>query len=113
MNSKALGFLGLAKRAGKITIGCDSVVSSMADGKSKMVIMARDISDNTKKVILRNAEAYRVHTIIVKYKKDELSPAVGKLAAVISVEDEGFARGLEQKLADDKEECQYDDKVQG
>ena len=109
MNDKALSFLGLAKRAGRITIGCDSVVSSMADGKSKMVIMAEDISNNTKKVILKNAKAYSVHTIIVKYKKDELSPAVGRLAAVISVEDEGFARGLELRLADDKEECQYDD----
>ncbi|MDE7390480.1 MAG: ribosomal L7Ae/L30e/S12e/Gadd45 family protein [Lachnospiraceae bacterium] len=109
MDSKALNFLGLAKRANKLTIGCDSVVDSMAQGKSSLVLMAGDISNNTKKVILKNAKAYGVHTIIVKGTKDELSHALGRLTAVISVDDEGFARGLELKLADDKEECQYDD----
>lgn len=109
MDSKALGFLGLAKRANKITVGCDSAVESMAGGKSRLVIMASDISNNTKKVILKNAKAYNVHTIIVKADKNELGSAVGRLAAVISVDDEGFARGLRLRLADDKEECQYDD----
>lgn len=109
MNNNALNLLGLAKRAQKLTVGCDSVVSSMAEGKSKVVIMAGDISQNTKKVILKNAQAYSVHTIVVKYSKDELSSAVGRLTAVISVEDEGFARGLQIRLAEDKEECQYDD----
>lgn len=109
MNNNVFGFLGLIRRAGKMTIGCDAVVDSMSKGTNKLTLMASDISDNTKKVILKNAKAYNVHTIIIKCTKDELSSAVGKLAAVISVEDEGFARGLNQKLADDKEECQYDD----
>lgn len=109
MNSNAMGFLGLARRAGKVTIGCDPVVAAMAEGKSQLVIMAADISEHTKKVILRNSAEYGVHTIILKAAKDELSLAVGKLAAVVSVDDSGFARGLCKKLADDKEECQYDD----
>ena len=50
-----------------------------------------------------------MHTIIVNCTKDELSFAVGKLAAVVSVDDDGFAGSLDKKLADDKEECQYDD----
>lgn len=109
MNSRTLGFLGLIRRAGKITIGCDPVVDSMAKGNSKLVLMASDISPNTKKVILKNAKEYNVHTIIIKCTKDELSFAIGKIAAVVSVDDEGFAKSLEKKLADDKEECQYDD----
>lgn len=109
MDNRALSFLGLAKRANKLTVGCDSVVKSMADKKSRLVIMASDISNNTKKVILKNAKAYNVHTIIVKADKNELGSAVGRLAAVVSVDDEGFARSLKLKLADDKEECQYDD----
>lgn len=111
MNSNALGFLGLIRRAGKMTIGCDPVADAMRNGTSKLVLMASDISANTKKVVLKNSKAYNVHTFIINCNKDELSCAVGKLAAVISVDDEGFARCLEKKLADDKEECQYDDKV--
>ena len=109
MNDKVLGFLGLIRRAGKMTIGCDPVVDSMAKGNAKLVLMARDISPNTEKVILKNAEEYSVHTIVIKCTKEELSFALGKLAAVVSVDDEGFAKSLDKKLADDKEECQYDD----
>lgn len=104
MSSNALSFLGIAKKAGKITVGCDSVMESVTTGRSRLVIMAGDISNNTKKAVLRCAQEYNVHTIIVRETKDELGFAVGKLAAVISVDDEGFARGLELRLADDKEE---------
>ena len=109
MNSNTINFFGLIRRAGKLTVGCDPVIDSMAKGKAKLVVMAGDISANTKKTVLRNSKSYGVHTIIVKCTKDELSFAVGKLAAVISVDDEGFAESLEKKLADDREECQYDD----
>ncbi|MBQ1516681.1 MAG: ribosomal L7Ae/L30e/S12e/Gadd45 family protein, partial [Clostridia bacterium] len=92
------------RRAGKLIIGCDPVVQSMADGKSKLVVMASDISANTKKVILKNNELYKVKLVTLPISKEELSIAVGKSAAVISVEDEGFAAGLLKKIADDKEE---------
>lgn len=105
MNNSTIGFLGLIRRAGKMTIGCDPVVDSMAKGNAKLVIMASDISANTRKTILRNAQVYGVHTIVPDSTKEELSFAVGKLAAVISIDDEGFAKSLEKKLADEKEEC--------
>ena len=104
MDKKLTGFLGLIRRAGKLVIGCDPVVQSMADGKSKLVVMASDISANTKKVILRNNEIYGVKLITLPISKEEMSIAVGKTAAVLSVEDSGFAAGLEKKIADDKEE---------
>ncbi len=111
MNSNVLGFLGLIRRAGKLTVGCDPVVSSMADGKSKLVIMAGDISNNTKSTIQKNAQRYSVHTVLSDCTKDELSFAVGKLAAVVSIDDPNFANSLKKKLTDVKEECQYDDKI--
>ena len=109
MNSNTLSFFGLIRRAGKLTIGCDPAVDSMKKGTAKLVVMVSDISKNTKKTVLKNAKEYGVHTIIVNCTKDELSFAVGKLAAVVSVDDDGFAGSLDKKLADDKEECQYDD----
>lgn len=105
MDSKALKFFGLIRRAGKLTVGCDPVADSMRKGEAKLVVMANDISENTKKTVLKNAKAYGVHTIIVSCTKEELSFSVGKLAAVVSVDDEGFAGSLLKKLADDKEEC--------
>ena len=109
MNSNILGFLGLLRRAGKITVGCDPVCDSVCKGSAKAVLLAEDISANTKKTVLKRTEAYSPHTYIIKCTKDELSHALGKAAAVISVDDEKAALSLEKKLADDKEECHYDD----
>lgn len=105
MNNNVLGFLGIIRRAGKLTIGFDPVVSSMADGKSELVIMAGDISENTRKNIQKNAQKYCVHTVLSDCTKDELSFAVGKLAAVVSIDDPNFAKSLKTKLTDEKEEC--------
>lgn len=110
VNDKTLGFLGILRRAGKITIGCDPVCDSAAKGKAKLILMAEDISENTKKTVLKNTQEYRLHTYIIKCSKSDLSAAVGKQAAVISVDDEKAASSVEQKLADDKEECQYGNK---
>ena len=111
MNSNTLGFLGLLRRAGKITIGCDPVCTAVSQGKTDLVLLAEDISQNTKKTVLKNIGAYNVHIYIMKCSKAELSSALGRQAAVISVDDEKAASSVVQKLADDKEECYYDDKI--
>ncbi len=101
MEDKALGLLGLARRAGKLTVGHDAVVSSMAAHRSRLVIIAEDASENTKKSVLRSAEEYGTHTIIVCGTKDEISYAIGKTAAVVSVDDEGFAKGLRKVVGNE------------
>lgn len=111
MNSNTLGFLGLLRRAGKITIGSTPVCDSVRDGRTGLVLMAEDISGNTKKTVLKSLSSYPVHIYIIKCSKAELSSALGKQAAVISVDDEKAASSVLQKLADDKEECHYDDQI--
>ena len=51
---KIAGALGLCRRAGKMKIGCDTVIESINLGNSKLVIMASDISENTKKKVSIN-----------------------------------------------------------
>ena len=53
-----LSLLGLARRAGKLKIGADPVCESTEKGKAKLIITASDISQNTYKEILKNAEKY-------------------------------------------------------
>ena len=111
MNSNTLGFLGLLRKAGKITIGCEPVCDCVASGKTGLVLMAEDISHNTKKTVLRRCVSYPAHIYIIKCSKQELSYALGRQSAVISVDDEKAASAVLQKLADEKEECHYDDKI--
>ena len=47
---KIYSFLGLATRAGKIVSGDDSTLLELKRGNVKLVIVAEDASDNTKKL---------------------------------------------------------------
>ena len=97
MNDKFLNFLGLCRRAGKMKIGCDTVIESVELKNAKLVLMAYDISENTKKKVISalNGTDYK----ILDYTKDELSFSLGKTCAVLSVEDEGFAKKLSELIS--------------
>lgn len=97
MNDKLLNFLGLCRRAGKMKIGCDTVIESIEFGNSKLVLMASDISENTKKKVISALNG--VECNILDYTKDELSFSLGKTCAVLSVEDEGFAKKLSELIS--------------
>ncbi|MBQ1389266.1 MAG: ribosomal L7Ae/L30e/S12e/Gadd45 family protein [Clostridia bacterium] len=114
MNKKdeIMGFLGILRRAGKITVGTDPVCDSVAKGKAKLVLMTNTVSDNTKKVILKTVKAYSMPAYIINYSRDDVSYAIGKLAVVLSINDEKAALSLKSKLGDDMEECTHDHKIQ-
>ena len=97
MNDKLLNFLGLCRRAGKMKIGCDTAIESIELGNSKFVLMASDISENTKKKVISALNG--VECNILDYTKDELSFSLGKTCAVLSVEDEGFAKKLSELIS--------------
>lgn len=93
---KLLNFLGLCRRAGKLTTGNDAVVETVVKGESKLVIVADDVSPNTEKKLLKICDTNKVKLIKIKRSKDELSLAIGRFAAVASVTDSGFAQNVEK-----------------
>ena len=58
MQDKFLSAIGLARRAGAIALGTAEVRDSMKNGKAKLVIVASDVSENTKKEITDTAAFY-------------------------------------------------------
>lgn len=101
---KLLNFLGLCRRAGKLTMGNDMVIEDIMKGQSRLVIMASDISKNTEKKILLNCHRCNVKVAKLNRTKDEISWAVGKFCAVASVTDSGFAKKLAQLIENDNQE---------
>ena len=94
---KILGFIGLAKRAGKVVSGTDSVTGALRNGTAKMLILTTDVSENTINRILDNVTyeipMYRFATM------DELGNAVSAPPrGVLAITDEGFATKLDEKL---------------
>lgn len=106
-NDALLSFLGLCRRAGKMTLGFDVVLDSVIKGESDLVLMAEDISRHTEKGILRTARECNVKVIKLKKSKEEISMALGKFSAVVSINDGGFAKKIETIIAQNSngEEC--------
>lgn len=98
--NKILGLIGLAKRAGRISEGAEFSEDAVRRGRSKLVIVAADTSENGKKAIRDCCEHYKVKYVLYA-TKTELGKAVGsELRSVISVNDDGFAAAILKKLAE-------------
>ncbi len=96
--NKALGMLGLAKRAGKVVTGeflCEKAIKS---GQSCLIIIAADISENSRKAICDACNYYGVEYI--EYASaDELGKITGsERRVVVSVNDENFKNAILSKI---------------
>lgn len=95
-NKKILGMLGLACRARKITFGTDSTLVEIQKNKVKLVIVAEDASERTKKRFLETAKSFNV-PIIIFGSIEELSKAIGKQnKAIIGIKESNIATEIEK-----------------
>ena len=97
-SKKLLSLIGLAKRARKVVSGEFSTEKSVKSGKSHMVIVSEEASDNTKKMFRNMCTYYKV-PIYLFGTKDELGHAMGQeFRASLSVEDAGFAKSMVERM---------------
>ena len=95
MNNKVLTLLGFASKAGKLSYGLDSVITTLSQKKSKLVLISNDVSPKSQKEVNFHCEKHNVKAIILlDYDMQTLSHAVGKKCGIVSVNDESFSRGL-------------------
>lgn len=102
MNDKFLSLLGMARRAGKLSLGHDAAKSSVVSGKARLCILSADTSERLKNEFkgLSESDTYSVPVIITDCTMFELGHAVGSKAGVITVNDQGFAQRLERLSQD-------------
>lgn len=95
---KVFGSLGLAMRAGKISSGEFMTEGAVKSGKAFLVIIAEDVSENTRKKFKNMCEFYEVP--IREYgDKNTLGHCLGKeFRASLAVTDEGFAKAIMKKM---------------
>ena len=101
MNDKILSFIGLAAKAGKLVYGSEAGSAAVRQKRARLVVMACDASENTKKLMHNKCASNNVP--ICEYSDVvSLSKAVGKgTVSVISVTDEGFAKEIINKMGVD------------
>ena len=84
MNDRVLGMIGLATKAGKIIYGEDKLLEAIRFGKAKLVIIATDASDNTKKKFNDKCSYYKV-------KAFEYGTKATLQHAVVAINDRNFS----------------------
>lgn len=99
MNDAFLSLLGMARRAGSLSLGHDAVISSVVRNKAKLCLLSSTASPRLVREITHacNFGGKNITVLVTRYDSQSLSAAVGSKAAVMSVDDEGFARALLKK----------------
>lgn len=98
MPSKALRYLGLARRAGAVVSGSYACTESMSKGRAHLLIIAEDTAPGSRKKLLKTAQKHRVET--VDYGSgEELSHMTGTGGKrVFAITDEHFAEIILQEI---------------
>ena len=94
---KALNLLGLAQRAGKLVTGEEFVINDVRADKMKLVFVATNASDNTRKKLTDKCSYYEVPCVL-EFSQEELSHAIGKHRMICGVTDAGFAKKLKELI---------------
>ena len=92
-NDDFLRALGLAKKAGKLICGTEQCREAIRKHKSNFLIIAYNISDNTKKSLYNTAIFYKCEIVSPEFLSMELlSKSIGlmKLCAAVCVTDKNF-----------------------
>ena len=94
MRDKILDLLGFARKSGNLIFGFQLVKKMVERNDVKLVILAKDISPNTEKKILKVINMNNVP--IIKYSNnDELSKSIGQTdKAILAVTDKKLANRI-------------------
>ncbi len=97
-NKKLGGLMGLCARAGKMVSGEFSVEKALKEKKAKLVFIAGDASENTKKKFFNMCEFRNVPYRVLDTKED-LGHVIGReYRAVTACTDPGFAAEMIKQL---------------
>lgn len=96
--NKFFGLLGLAYKSGNVVTGEENILNNIRQGRVKLVVVARDASNNTKKLYRDKCKFYHVNC--VEYgTSTQISQAIGKINRIaVGICDKGFAEGLLAKI---------------
>ncbi|SHJ44403.1 L7Ae/L30e/S12e/Gadd45 family ribosomal protein [Tepidibacter formicigenes] len=98
MKNKILSLLGLALKSGNLVSGDDTTLKELKKNKIKLVVIAQDASDNTKKLFIDKSRFRNVEYALFA-TKEELGKSIGKSSrAVIGIKDKNFANKIKELI---------------
>ncbi|MCK9217094.1 MAG: ribosomal L7Ae/L30e/S12e/Gadd45 family protein [Firmicutes bacterium] len=95
---KVLSMLGMSYQAKKIITGEDALRKSIRENKVKLLIIANDASDNTKKRLINCAKHYGISYYVFSTKNDFSICLGGKNRSAIGIIDKNFTNIVEKLI---------------
>ena len=96
-----LSFLGLCLRGGNLTVGEEPVEAVARARDARVLLLASDAADNTRRRCAHFAEMGQCLWLRVPFTKAELGKAVGRsAAAIVAITDIGLANAVVHRLAE-------------
>jgi len=93
-----LSYIGLAMKSGNVFSGTFATEKAIKEGRAYVVIIACDVSDNTRERYEKMCEYYHVPLFFYS-TKEELGHAIGKeYRASMAIVDQGLAKAIIQKI---------------
>ena len=98
--NKALGFLGLARKAGALVTGEENARLAVRSGRAKLLVVSADASDNARKRAEDFVKGTNVPLAALPLTKEDVSSATGRPGCSMAVfTDTGLAAGFLKALA--------------
>lgn len=97
MQNKFLSFLGICRKAGKMSIGFKNTAESVKANRVFMILIASDLSEKTEKELCFITKDRGIEVLRTAFSMAELSAAIGIKTGIIAIEDEGFSKALKEK----------------
>lgn len=95
--TKALGMLGLARKAGALALGTDAVIEAIRKGKAKVVIIAADASKTTTEQIEKKCSFYKVEYDVPGLTREQLGSFLGRsVLSAVAILNENFYNGYKK-----------------
>ena len=94
MNNKLLSFLGITRKSGNIIFGMDSVKKEILNDKIRLLLITKDISENSFGEISQTANEHNIQMLKINVTKDEINNATGKYAAIMGISNENFSKKI-------------------
>ena len=99
INNKLLGLLGITAKAGKIVSGADICYEEMQKQNIKILIIAQDASEKTKKNFIFYGNKYNI-PVVIESTIEELSRAIGKKnRAIIGIKDINLSKEIQRIIS--------------
>lgn len=99
---KLLNLLGIARRAGKLSCGHDGAIDAIRARRARLCLLSSDAAARLQAEIRREAafDGREIPVFTLHAAMAEIGHATGLRSAVVTVNDEGFAKAMNAYLSE-------------